>query len=50
MFCGDPDGVMDQEQQYLAALGMAEVYRIEADRMEMRTAEGSIVANFTLVP
>jgi heat shock protein HslJ len=50
MFCGDPEGVMEQEQLYLAALGTADVYRIEADRMEMRTAEGSMVANFSRVP
>jgi heat shock protein HslJ len=46
MACMEPEGVMEQEQLYLAALGTADVYRIEADRMEMRTAEGSMVANF----
>jgi heat shock protein HslJ len=50
MACLDTEGVMEQEQLYLAALSMAEVYKIEADLMEMRTAEGSMVANFSRVP
>ncbi len=50
MACLDTEGVMEQEQLYLAALGMADVYRIEADRMEMRTAEGSMVVNFSRLP
>ncbi len=50
MACAEPEGVMEQEQLYVAALGMADVYRIEADRMEMRTADGALVANFNRVP
>ncbi len=50
MFCGEPEGVMEQEQLYIAALGMADVYRIEADRMEMRTSDGALVAKFNRVP
>lgn len=50
MACMEPEGVMEQEQQYLAALGMAELYRIEADRMQFRNAEGSTVANFKGLP
>jgi heat shock protein HslJ len=50
MACLDTDGVMEQEQLYLAALRMADVYRIEADHLEMRTDEGSMVANFSRVP
>ncbi|MFA9406759.1 MAG: META domain-containing protein [Anaerolineales bacterium] len=46
MACMEPEGVMEQEQLYLAALGMADVYRIEADSLQFRTAEGSTVANF----
>ncbi len=45
-FCAEPEGVMAQEQEYLAALGTAATYRMTGDRMEMRTAEGSIVATF----
>jgi heat shock protein HslJ len=45
MFCGEPEGTMDQESQYLAALEMAEVYRIEGDRLQLRTTAGSLVAD-----
>ena len=44
--CSEPEGVMEQEQQYLAALGTAATYRMEGDTMEMRTAEGARVASF----
>jgi heat shock protein HslJ len=47
MFCDGPEGIMEQESQYLAALETAEVYRIEAGRMEFRTSEGALVANFS---
>jgi hypothetical protein len=46
MFCPDPDGNMEQEVQYLAALDTASTYLIEVDRMEMRTAEGALAATF----
>ncbi len=46
MFCESPEGVMEQEAQYLAALGTAVTYRIDGPRMEMRDAEGAMVANF----
>jgi len=44
--CAEPEGVMEQEAQYLAALGMAQVYTIEGDRLQLRTAEGSLVADY----
>ena len=52
MFCGEPEGIMEQEQQYLAALETAATYKITGLTMEMRTSEGSLVANFqrTLMP
>lgn len=46
MFCGEPEGTMDQEAQYLAALVMAQVYRIQGDRLQLRTADGSLVADY----
>ncbi len=48
MFCEEPEGVMDQEAQYLAALQTAVTYSINGERMEMRTAEGSKVAGFII--
>ena len=47
MACAEPDGIMEQE--YLTALSTAATYQISGDRMEMRTAEGSIVASFQSV-
>jgi heat shock protein HslJ len=49
MFCGEPEGIMEQEQQYLAALETATTYKITGLDMEMRTSEGSIVATFKRV-
>lgn len=46
MFCAEPEGIMEQEQQYLAALRTAATYKITGLNMEMRTSEGSIVATF----
>ncbi len=45
MACAE-EGVMEQEMQYLAALSTAAAYKIDGSRLEMRTAEGSKVADF----
>ncbi len=45
-FCASPEGVMEQETQYLAALETAATYRIDGAKMEMRTADGALVATF----
>lgn len=45
MMCGG-DGVMAQEQAYLRALDTVATMRIEADRLELRTAAGVPVAAF----
>lgn len=47
--CSSPEGIMEQEQQYLAALETAETYKVEGVRMEMRTSEGALVADFQRV-
>jgi heat shock protein HslJ len=49
MACLEPEGLMEQEQQYLAALETAASYKIEGLSMEMRTSEGSLVATFIRV-
>jgi heat shock protein HslJ len=41
-----PDEVMQQEAQYLAALETAATYRIDGNRMELRTAEGALATTF----
>jgi heat shock protein HslJ len=41
-FCESPEGVMDQEAQYLLALQSAATYRIEGDQLWLRTAGDAI--------
>ena len=48
--CTEPEGIMQQEQEYLAALETAATYRVEGDTMEMRTDEGAMVGSFKLAP
>ncbi len=50
MACPEPEGIMDQETAYLAALGSAVTYHIEGDRLEMRNADGALVLQFTAKP
>ncbi len=40
--CAEPEGVMEQEGRYLAALQSAATFRIEGNKMELRTEEGSL--------
>jgi heat shock protein HslJ len=42
--------VMDQEQQYLAALATAAMYRLDGNKLELRTAAGALAASFTQAP
>ena len=46
MMCSEPEGLMDQESQYLAALESADTYKVEGDRLSMRTADGAMAVNF----
>ena len=41
--CTGPDGIMEQEMAYVAALISAKAYVVEEDRLEMRDADGEIV-------
>jgi heat shock protein HslJ len=50
MFCEQPEGVMEQEAEYLAALQSAATFKIEGDRMNMRTESGSTAVNFQRKP
>ena len=49
MACAEPEGIMEQETQYLAALETAATYTIDGLTMNMRTADGATVANFTRI-
>ncbi|MEJ2084234.1 MAG: META domain-containing protein [Acidobacteriota bacterium] len=44
--CPEPEGIMDQEQQYLAALGRATKVMLSAGRLELRDEEGSLQVSF----
>ncbi len=46
MMCEDPQGVMEQEAQYLAALQSAGTYLIEGDVLELRTKDDALAAMF----
>ncbi len=46
MFCAEPEGLMDQETLYLAAIQNAATYRIDGDRLELRDAEGALQASY----
>ena len=47
MACNDPEGVMDQESQFLAALQSAKSFKIDGSKMEMRTAEGALAVSLS---
>ena len=45
-----PDPAMSQETQYLAVLPTAVTYTVEADRLELRAADGALVATYRSEP
>ena len=48
MMCAQP--VMEQEQQYLAAIQQAATYNIQGTRLELRSADGALQASYTHQP
>lgn len=50
MACDQPEGIMEQEQEYLTALGTVATYQVNGDRLNMRTAEGSTAVDFVAAP
>jgi heat shock protein HslJ len=46
MHCAEPDGIMDQEQEYLAALSRARVYELTDSGLKLRDENGSLQVNF----
>jgi heat shock protein HslJ len=42
MACAKPEGVMEQEQQFLKALGTVATGRLEGNQLEMRTADDAL--------
>lgn len=49
-FCAEPAGVMEQETQFLKALEAAATYRIDADTLEIRSADGALAASLARAP
>jgi heat shock protein HslJ len=47
MFCGEPEGLMKQETNYLAALRSAAHYEITGSKLEMTNADGVLILVFT---
>jgi heat shock protein HslJ len=43
--CSEPEGIMEQESEYLTALGTASTYSVEGLMLDLRTSEGSRVAS-----
>jgi heat shock protein HslJ len=48
MACSDPEAIMEQEMEYLAALEMASSYQFEDDRLILLDSEGRRVVNYQL--
>ncbi|MFO1204398.1 MAG: META domain-containing protein [Burkholderiales bacterium] len=48
--CAQPEGVMEQEQQFLKALETVATARFEGDRLELRTAEDALAMTLVKVP
>jgi heat shock protein HslJ len=47
MMCGEPEGIMEQEQAYLAALESARTYEIEGAQLTIYDAQGTRALSFT---
>ena len=44
--CAEPDGIMEQEQEYLQALARVHVYILKPDRLELRDRNGSLQVSY----
>jgi heat shock protein HslJ len=42
MFCNEPEGLMQQEALYLAALKSTATFRLDGDKLELRAADGAL--------
>jgi heat shock protein HslJ len=46
MVCPQPDGIMDQEAAYFAALERVASYQIDGDQLTLKDADGATLARF----
>jgi len=49
MYCMEPEGVMDQEMDYLAALAAADTYEINRDTLTVFNAEGMRLLTYSAI-
>jgi heat shock protein HslJ len=49
MFCSEPEGVMDQEQQYFEALVRARTFSLTPEKLELRDENGALQVGFRAV-
>lgn len=47
--CSEPDGIMEQESAFLAALASAATFRIDRRQLELRTASGALAVSLRAV-
>jgi len=47
MMCAEPEGIMEQESAYLAALESVAAYQTKGDLLELRDADGMRLASYT---
>lgn len=45
--CNEPAGIMEQEAAFVQMLEQAATYRISGSELELRTADGALIASFT---
>ncbi|MGD8599391.1 MAG: META domain-containing protein, partial [Anaerolineae bacterium] len=50
MWCAEPEGVMDQEQAFLAALASVTGYRLAGERLELLDDSGGAILIFEPQP
>lgn len=50
MFCAEPAGLMQQETLFLAALASVAAFRIDGDKLELRTAQGALAVSLRRRP
>ena len=50
MGCMEPDGILEQETDYLLTLSASETFQLGGDRLELLDADGEPVLVFTPTP
>jgi heat shock protein HslJ len=48
MMCGEPEGIMGQEEQFLKALEHSKTFKAEGKTLELRDADGALQVKFVI--